>query len=605
MIEVPYLWLTLKSYFEANSKNPKAWNWLDPIISSYATSADEIIEEVIKSKPDVIGISCYMWNDKLTLHIAEAIKRKLPNVKIIGGGPALYYERDVSWFIKHWYIDAVCEYAGYGEVFITEYLDGTAVKDIPFAIYPSLRRAFWRKSDVEYNKRSYQWISSYASNKEYLKRFAAEHTNIKFIIDTARGCPYACVFCEWGGGTGTKVNFKSIDLCKEDIDAAFEILRPIALDIINANFCISNDDVEVTQYMCDLNKKYKCVEYVNIYGPTKANKNNLKKIYDLFLENKMMRDIKLSIQTTSDDILKNIKRTDMNYIEQIELFNDIAIKHDVPIRFETMVGLPGETLDSFYKSYGDLASISDIKEPLMHIWQMLPSAPAADPQYSSEMKIKTRRLRFMRDQFQNHVLPRNKYNNIMAIGKRHILEDQDWLHPYDAVVSTFSYSKEDWIKMILFKYYFTFLTKSKALLQYEKLIKKHNCDFTNFSKKLFECVLLKNPIIQSAHNKLLFEMNNSDEPLDIFYVSIQENLPLFSHFTLIKFLILLDKHGFYKDIQDWMITEYDFKDDIIAATNKSISLVYTPIGDNQYAAKDQIKNVIAQCKNWDNISSYS
>ena len=70
--EVPYLWLTLKSYFQKNSRNSSAWEWLDPEHSDIATSPEELIDRIISKAPDVIAISCYMWNDKLTMWLRKS-----------------------------------------------------------------------------------------------------------------------------------------------------------------------------------------------------------------------------------------------------------------------------------------------------------------------------------------------------------------------------------------------------------------------------------------------------------------------------------------------------------------------------------------------------
>ena len=167
--EIPYLWLTLKSYFQRNSIDPSAWHWLDPIHSSYADSEETLIKQIVDQSPDVIGISCYMWNDKLTLHIAEEVKRRLPNVKIIAGGPALYYEYNSSWFVNHWYIDVVCEYAGYGEVFITE---------------PGTQRAIYCHDEVE-------WLTIHAVKSHVLEEiesviFCNSFTEFDALIEDMR-----------------------------------------------------------------------------------------------------------------------------------------------------------------------------------------------------------------------------------------------------------------------------------------------------------------------------------------------------------------------------------------------------------------------------------
>ena len=53
--EVPYLWLTLKSYFQKHSKDPSAWEWLDPIHSDISESVDDLVQEILDKEPDVIN----------------------------------------------------------------------------------------------------------------------------------------------------------------------------------------------------------------------------------------------------------------------------------------------------------------------------------------------------------------------------------------------------------------------------------------------------------------------------------------------------------------------------------------------------------------------
>ena len=57
---------------------------------------------------------------------------------------------------------------------ITDYLDGNEPKDIPFAVYPSFRRAFWQKSTAEFAKRSFKYPMPYYDNKDYLAKFTKE-----------------------------------------------------------------------------------------------------------------------------------------------------------------------------------------------------------------------------------------------------------------------------------------------------------------------------------------------------------------------------------------------------------------------------------------------
>lgn len=594
--EVPYLWLTLKSYFQRNSINPSAWDWLDPIHDDMAESPKDLVQQIVSQEPDVIGISCYIWNDKLTMHVIKEVKKLLPDVKIIAGGPALYYEHQKNWFKHHPFIDLVCKYAGYGEVFITDYLDGKSPKEIPFAIYPDLGREVWNESTAEFNRREFNYPFPYKDNIDYLKRFAVKYPHIKVIVDTARGCPYGCTFCEWGGGTSTKVVFKELEECLSELEIAFDILKPAYVDVINANFGMITDDVIVAEKICELHKKYGSVVSVNMYGPTKTNKKNLYKIYEAFASTGIMKDVKLSIQSTDETILKNIKRIDMSYDKQIDLYDNLCKDYDVYLRFETILGLPGETLDTYYKTLGDI-SHSTFLYPMIHEWQMLSSAPAAHPAYVDEFKIKTKQIKYVRNNYDVHMLSRNeyvKYKN--ANGVRHLLNDQEFIAPYEIVVSTYSYSVDDWVQMELFKYYYTFLNGTKILVPIQNYLKENNIDLTDFNKSLFQEFLMNIPQVKMSYNQLKGRIDSS-EAADIFYVDIGSNFPYLSHYSLLKFLVLINPKAFFQALSLWLTKKY--------GDGHSFSMLCDHIADNINTPMDQdiperakISQILASCTYW-------
>ena len=72
------------------------------------------------------------------------------------------------------------------------------------------------------------------------------------------------------------------------------------------------DDIIIAEKIVELHKQYgNCVKQVNLYGPTKTNKKNLKQIFKIFSESGLMDDVKVSIQTTTQIALDNINRIDI------------------------------------------------------------------------------------------------------------------------------------------------------------------------------------------------------------------------------------------------------------------------------------------------------
>lgn len=53
-------------------------------------SRDTIIEEILDENPDICGFSCYNWNIFQIIDISCTLKRQLPDIKIILGGPVFH-----------------------------------------------------------------------------------------------------------------------------------------------------------------------------------------------------------------------------------------------------------------------------------------------------------------------------------------------------------------------------------------------------------------------------------------------------------------------------------------------------------------------------------
>lgn len=590
--EVPYLWMTLHSYFKRNSVNPDAWQWLDPIYTPFAESPEQLVEQIVSQTPDVIGISCYIWNNALTLWVIEQVKLQLPNVKIIAGGPSLNYWKQQDWFKTYWFIDLVCSYNGYGEVFITEYLDGKKPKEIPYAVYPDLGRHVWNESNISIIVKEFKWPMPYKDNIEFLKRFKNTHQDVKVIIDTSRGCPYACVFCEWGGGTSTKVSFKPTSDVLEELELAFELLQPKYVDINNANFGVVKEDVICAEKICELHEKYKCVQDVNMYGPTKTNKPRLKQILSMFAKSGIIQDMKLSIQSTNKQILDNIKRIDMSYSDQKDLFMSVADDNDIQLKFEAILGLPGETVDTFYQTISDL--VDEKSHPMVHEWIMLDSSPAAKEPYFSEMGIITKEVKFRRNAYLNHIRPK-KDETIDEVGYRNILHDTKFasmeLPRY--VVGTYSYKPADWVEMKMVRHVFYTLYKAHVIQPYIRHLRTMDVPINEFFKRSFREFFLRIPQVKIAYDSMLREVE-SDEQLDPYYVNIADNLPYFSYYSVVKFAILLDPKLFFKLFGEWMSTVYGDQY-FVEISNAIGNAIQTPMY-NDIPPREKISTIIAMCE---------
>ena len=67
-----------------------------------------IEREIVARSPDVVAFSCYIWNIDFVLNLCSDIKKALPGVKIILGGPEVTFDSaDVLYNNSHYYIYSV------------------------------------------------------------------------------------------------------------------------------------------------------------------------------------------------------------------------------------------------------------------------------------------------------------------------------------------------------------------------------------------------------------------------------------------------------------------------------------------------------------------
>lgn len=447
VIAYDYFWCSVKTYVEDNYRGNEKISWSYPLSDSDVDTVDELIQTILNQNPDILMFSMYVWNYALQHDIAQQIRKLKPEITIIAGGPHLEYNQPDFW-LKHYYIDFICESDGYGEVFTNEFLyqfnNGKDWSQVPY-----LRSKFF-KSPAIYNKRTFEYPKRiYHRNDDYLtsRRELADKKNTKlyFVYESSRGCPFGCTYCEWGGGINSKVTFKPTEDCIEDFKLIFDKYKPEIFGLTDANFGINNRDIELAEIIVDLKRKTGYPDKMYLFGPTKTKKKNLYKIEEMFAAEHMISDHKVSIQDFNSDVNINIDRTDAPWEEQLEAYRAMRDKYGYRIRLELILGLPGATLDSYYQALDVMGKDSVFSK--RYYWLLLPTAPAADPEYMKKFNIKTIKLKY-------GIKASFGLQNILTVGEeeldtKSILLRPEYTEPTDVVVETSTYTREEWFEMYM------------------------------------------------------------------------------------------------------------------------------------------------------------
>ena len=337
--------------------------------------------------------SNYMWSVDLNLQICDAVKKHDSRNITVHGGPSTpdYKVACQEFMDKHRSIDIAVH--GEGEVAICEIVSAivsndttdfafdefllSAVSGISFrnAISGLVVQTKSRERMKDLDVVPSPYLSGYFD--QYGGRVEAA------IIETNRGCPYGCTFCDWGSATNQKVR-------KFDIDRVYNELEWIGknkirvLWIADANFGMYERDIDISRHIVAIKAKYGFPQEV-VVNYTKNSTLKLVEIIKIFTEGNIISQGIISIQTTDETTLDVINRKNIRterYDELSKIFSDLRL----PLSTDLMIGLPGITVEAFAR---DLQRYIDMDVSVKaYPTQLLPNSPMANPEYIEKYDIK-------------------------------------------------------------------------------------------------------------------------------------------------------------------------------------------------------------------------
>ena len=340
--------------------------WIEPIIDwgSYST-VESIVNKILGHNPDMVCFSSYIWNEQLEVDIVKSLKQKRPDIITVRGGPN--QTKGFEYFnYSNLPLDA-------GEPFMVKLLNELTGDNII-----ERTKQFPEESSIMYNM---SYMISVASTAKSLNK------NSVFNLETTRGCPYSCTYCEWGGGIGTKIFQKPLKNVYEEIDLCSS-LKIDEIDISDANFGILPRDVHIMQKLVDNKNMFGYPKSTMIYGITKNKVEKKLAIYEIAAKGKMMDAFSVPIQSMTETVKKNIKRTDTPLLETLQMCTYLKDTYGVNPRLELIMGLPGSTLEDFYNEY-DLVEYVKNWVWTRYPFSLLSATEAATPFYRRLHKIKT------------------------------------------------------------------------------------------------------------------------------------------------------------------------------------------------------------------------
>ena len=341
---LPYSAGVILSYALASEKVSAAWE-IDHLVWR-RSSVEELAIKL--STNDVVAFSTYVWNHRYNYKLARLVKTLNPNCLIVFGGPEPAIE-DPKLFEKEPFMDLVIKMEG--EMTFKHILEdhGSDYTHIP-GLLINTENGLVNTGDPKRINNLDEVPSPYLTG--IFDRVMAENPEVIWnaTLETNRGCPYQCTFCDWGSLTYNKVKKFDLERVYDELDWIGKHCGFVTITDANFGMFVERDNMIVDK-LIEVQKRWGKLESFSMTW-AKNQKNEVVGIVKKLIDESpnFGQGLTVSVQSMDNDVLENIKRRNLDQHKIDEIFA-LCDKNNIPVYTELILGLPGETVESWKEAF--------------------------------------------------------------------------------------------------------------------------------------------------------------------------------------------------------------------------------------------------------------
>lgn len=301
----------------------------------------QILSDIYSQKPDVIGLACYIWNIRMVLELCSLLKKVMPNVTLILGGPEVSYD-PAEVMQSHTSVDYVI--SGEGEVAFSELLNSLSRSEFECLV----SGVSFRKGDQVHVNGQAQVPMLDSLPFAYQEQDMEELGDRIMYYESSRGCPFSCQYCL--SSTTAGVRFFSLQRVLQELQVFIDH------DVKQVKFVDRTFNTRKEHYMPIIQFLAKQTCRTNFHFEIAADLLS-QDVIELLTTAPVGRfQLEVGIQSTYEPTLNAIKRqNDWNKI--VSNVSQLQKAGNIHLHLDLIIGLPFENLQRFSQSFNSVYSL--------------------------------------------------------------------------------------------------------------------------------------------------------------------------------------------------------------------------------------------------------
>ena len=303
---------------------------------------DDIMRDIYLEHPDVVCVSCYIWNLSFVKELMADLIKILPGADFWAGGPEVSYDAE-KFLTENSEFKGVM--VGEGEETFKE-LAGYYVEKKPQNLKDMTGICYRDGDQIIHN--GWRQIMD-LSSIPFIYKDLSEFKNRIIYYESSRGCPFSCSYCL--SSIDKKLRFRDTETVKKELQFFIDNKVPQVKFVDRTFNCKHDHAMAIWKYINEHDNGV-----TNFHFEISADLLREEELQEMSTMRPGLIQLEIGVQSTNPDTIKAIHRT-MDFEKLKGIVDRIHSFGNIHQHLDLIAGLPYEDYDSFRHSFNDVYAL--------------------------------------------------------------------------------------------------------------------------------------------------------------------------------------------------------------------------------------------------------